>query len=110
MSLTTFAQTTCALVRRDGPDLTQRQMALLLTVYLTPEAQTIRGLAHGLEISKPSVSRALDRLTEYQLIMRRTDPLDRRSVLVQRTAQGQAYIAELERLSAGHCHRVGAVA
>ena len=102
MSLSTFASTTCALVRRDGPDLTQRQMALLLTVYLTPEAQTIRGLAHGLEISKPSVSRALDRLTEYQLIMRRTDPLDRRSVLVQRTAQGQAYVSEIERIANGH--------
>jgi len=100
MSLQTFSQTVVGLVRRDTPDLTQRQMALLLTIYLTPEAQTIRGLSHHLAVSKPSVSRALDRLTEMGLVMRRTDPLDRRSVLVQRTASGQAYMSELERLAA----------
>jgi len=100
VSLQTFSSTVIGLVRRDTPDLTQRQMALLLTIYLTPEAQTIRGLSHHLAISKPSTSRALDRLTEMGLVMRRTDPLDRRSVLVQRTANGQAYIAEIERIVA----------
>ena len=49
-------------VRRDAPDLSARQMALLLTVYLTPPAHTVRGLAITLNISKPAVTRALDRL------------------------------------------------
>lgn len=100
MSLSTYAQTVTHLVRRDDRDMTQRQMALYLTVYMSPEAHTIRGLANHLAISKPSTSRALDRLEEWGLVMRKTDPLDRRSVLVQRTATGQAYLADLERLAA----------
>jgi DNA-binding MarR family transcriptional regulator len=32
----------------------------------------------------------LDRLAEFDLVRRKTDPLDRRSVLVQRTATGMA--------------------
>ena len=31
-------------VRLDAPDLTARQMALLLTVYLTPPPHTVRGV------------------------------------------------------------------
>lgn len=30
------------LVRRDGPDLSARQLAVLLTCYLSEEAQTVR--------------------------------------------------------------------
>ena len=32
-------------VRLDAPDLSARQMALLLTVYLTPPPHTVRGMA-----------------------------------------------------------------
>ena len=52
----------CESVRRDGPDLSARQMALLLTVYLTPPPHTVRGLAEILNVAKPAVTRALDRL------------------------------------------------
>ena len=55
---------TVASVRRDGPDLTARQMAILLTAYLTPPPHTVRGLAETMGISKPAVTRALDRLGE----------------------------------------------
>ena len=41
----TFHQTIVALVRRDGRDLTARQLGVLLTSYLDIEAQTVRGLA-----------------------------------------------------------------
>jgi DNA-binding MarR family transcriptional regulator len=37
----------------------------------------------------------LDRLSEFDLVRRKTDPLDRRSVLVQRTATGMAFQREL---------------
>jgi DNA-binding MarR family transcriptional regulator len=73
------------LVRRDGPDLT----------YLENEPQTVRGLAAGLNVSKPAITRALDRLSEFDLVRRKTDPRDRRSVLVQRTATGMAFQREL---------------
>ena len=83
------------LVRRDGPDLTARQIGVFLTCYLETESQTVRGLACTLAVSKPAITRALDRLSEFDLIRRKTDPLDRRSVLVQRTATGMAFLREV---------------
>ncbi len=83
------------LVRREGPDLSARQLGVFLICYLETEAQTVRGLAAQLGISKPAITRALDRLTEFDLVRRKADPLDRRSVLVQRTAMGTAFLREL---------------
>src|SRR5664279_3178269 len=83
------------LVRRDGPDLSARQLGVFLTCYLETEAQTVRGLAAELSVSKPAITRALDRLSEFDLVRRKTDPLDRRSVLVQRTATGMAFLREM---------------
>ena len=83
------------LVRRDGPDLSARQLGVFLTCYLEAEAQTVRGLAARLGVSKPAITRALDRLTEFDLVKRKTDPMDRRSVLVQRTPAGMAFLREL---------------
>lgn len=81
-------------VRRDAPDLSARQMALLLTVYLTPPPHTVRGLAETLKISKPAVTRAIDRLGELQFVRRKTDEADRRSVLIQRTVRGSVFLRE----------------
>ena len=81
-------------VRREAPDLSARQMALLLTVYLTPPPHTVRGLATALNVSKPAITRALDRLSEYGLIRRKVDELDRRSVLIQRTVKGSVFLTE----------------
>lgn len=81
-------------VRRDGPDLSARQMALLLTVYLTPPPHTVRGLAQTLNVSKPAITRALDRLAELGMVKRKTDDADRRSVLVQRTVKGSVFLRE----------------
>lgn len=81
-------------VRRDAPDLSARQMAVLLTVYMIDEGQTVRGLAEILNVSKPAITRAIDRLGEFGLVRRKTDPSDRRSVIVQRTVKGSVYLAE----------------
>ncbi len=81
-------------VRRDGPDLSARQMALLLTVYLTPPPHTVRGLSLTLNVSKPAITRGLDRLSELGLVKRKTDETDRRSVLIQRTVKGSVYLRE----------------
>jgi DNA-binding MarR family transcriptional regulator len=93
-------QTTVSLVRRDGPDLSARQLAVFLTCYLESEAQTVRGLASKLNVSKPAITRALDRLSEFDLVRRKTDPLDRRSVLVQRTMAGAGFLRDLKRILA----------
>ncbi|HIJ39339.1 MAG TPA: MarR family transcriptional regulator [Rhodospirillaceae bacterium] len=81
-------------VRREAPDLSARQMALLLTVYLLSQPHTVRGLAIALNISKPAVTRALDRLSELGLIRRKVDEADRRSVLIQRTVKGSVFLRE----------------
>ncbi len=81
-------------VRRDAPDLSARQMAVLLTVYMTEQPHTVRGLAEILNVSKPAITRAIDRLGEFQLARRKTDPRDRRSIIVQRTVKGSVYLAE----------------
>jgi DNA-binding MarR family transcriptional regulator len=91
-------QTIIALVRRAGPDLSARQMGVFLTCYVKDEAQTVRGLAAELNVSKPAITRALDRLGEFDLVRRKTDPLDRRSVLVQRTTAGQGFLRDLRKI------------
>jgi DNA-binding MarR family transcriptional regulator len=83
------------LVRREGPDLSARQLAIFLICYLENEAQTVRGLAKKLNISKPAVSRGLDRLTEFDFVRSKGDPLDRRSILIQRTPIRHSLLREL---------------
>ncbi len=87
--------TIVSLVRRDGPDLSARQLGVFLTCYLNDGAHTVRGLAADLNVSKPAITRALDRLGELELARRKVDPADRRSVLVQRTVKGQAFLRDL---------------
>jgi len=87
--------TVVALVRRDGPDLSARQLGVFLTVYLTDGPHTVRGLAAELNVSKPAITRALDRLGELDLARRKVDPMDRRSVIVQRTLKGSGFLRDL---------------
>lgn len=79
-------------VRSDEPDLSARQMAIMLTVYLTDGPHTVRGLTSDLAISKPAVTRALDHLAELDFVFRVKDPGDRRSVLVNRTEPGEKFL------------------
>lgn len=89
-------------VRSDAPDLTNRQMAILLSVYLDPPPHTVRGLAAELGVRKPVITRALDSLGALGLLRRRRDERDRRNVLVQRTVKGAVFLADFrERIVAG---------
>ena len=87
-----FRKTVVALVRGEASDLTARQLGVFLTCYLESNAQTVRGLAMPLKVSKPAISRSLDRLAGFDLIRRKPDPIDRRSVIVVRTPTGIAYL------------------
>jgi DNA-binding MarR family transcriptional regulator len=69
-----------------------------LTCYLSDGAHTVRGLAADLNVSKPAITRALDRLEELDLARRKVDLADRRSVLVQRTLKGHAFLRDLRRI------------
>jgi DNA-binding MarR family transcriptional regulator len=75
-------------------DLSARQLGVVLTCYLNDGGHTVRGLAQDLNVSKPAITRALDRLTELDFVRRKVDPADRRSVLVQRTPKGAAFLRE----------------
>ena len=81
-------------VRQSGPDLSARQMAVMLAVYLTPAPHTVRGLAGALNISKPAITSALDRLGELGMVRRKVDADDRRNVLIQRTVKGSVFPRE----------------
>jgi DNA-binding MarR family transcriptional regulator len=86
---------TVDILRMQGPDLSTRQIAVLLTVYLEDRPHTVRELSSGLQISKPAITRALDRLCEDGLLRRKTDDKDRRSVLIQRTVKGSVFLSEI---------------
>ena len=98
-----------ALVRREGADLSARQIGVFLICHLEDEAQTVRGLAAKLNISRTAVCRALNRLSEFDLVRRKTDPLDRRSVLVQRTTMGAGFLRDLQRILTDAAQEAGSM-
>ncbi len=82
-------------VRDEMPDLTTRQAAILLTIYLEPPPHTVRGLAAKLNVTKPVITRALDTMGALDLVSRHRDEKDRRNVLVKRTVAGALYVERL---------------
>ncbi|CAN5347090.1 MarR family winged helix-turn-helix transcriptional regulator [soil metagenome] len=83
------------MIRDDQPDLSIRQMTILMTVYLEAPPHTIRDLAAKLGVTKPVITRALDSMGKIDLVTRRRDEEDRRNVLVQRTVKGVLYLEQL---------------
>ena len=84
-------------VRSGEPDLTNRQMALLMLVYLTPGPHTVRGLARLLGVSKPVVTRALNTLGGLGYLRRERDQDDRRNIFVVRTSSGAEFLESFTR-------------
>ncbi|QFU17445.1 MarR family transcriptional regulator [Microvirga thermotolerans] len=80
---------------REGSDLSARQVAILLTIYLEPPPHTVRGLARKLGVTKPVVTRALDTMGKLDLVSRRRDEADRRNVVIQRTVAGALAVERL---------------
>ncbi|MGE0407805.1 MAG: MarR family transcriptional regulator [Amphiplicatus sp.] len=90
-------------VRAEGPDLSMRQWAILLTVYLNPGPHTVRALARDLQVPKPAISRALDALSILKFVRRVRDQADRRIVLVQKTPEGAIYLDGFARIVEERC-------
>ncbi|PYE29594.1 MULTISPECIES: MarR family transcriptional regulator [unclassified Rhizobium] len=82
-------------VRVESGDLTLRQMAILLHIYLVPPPHTVRGLAATLGVTKPVITRALDTMGERGLVERVRDERDRRNVVIKRTVTGALYLEKL---------------
>jgi DNA-binding MarR family transcriptional regulator len=95
-SLKLWHDVALAQVKDDEPDLSVRQICILLTIYLEAPPHTVRDLAAKLSVSKPVITRALDSMGKLGLVTRRRDEDDKRNVLIQRTVKGALY---LERLS-----------
>ena len=86
---------TLDLVREEEIDLSARQLAILLTIYLEVPPHTVRGLARRLNVTKPVITRALDSMGSLDLVSRRRDDADRRNVIVQRTVRGSLFLEKL---------------
>ncbi len=81
-----------AQVEDNAPDLTLRQTAILLQIYLVPPPHTVRGLANVLGVTKPVITRALDSMGAMGLVDRERDARDRRNVVIKRTVAGALYL------------------
>lgn len=79
-------------VKSGGTDLTMRQMAILLHIYLVPPPHTVRGLAATLHVTKPVITRALDTMGEMGIVDRVRDDRDRRNVIIKRTVAGALFL------------------
>ncbi len=79
----------------EAADLSARQQAVLLTVYLQPPPHTVRDLAAKLRVTKPAITRALDTMGRLGLLSRKRDQADRRNVVVQRTLAGALAVERL---------------
>ena len=92
VSLSRWMRALIEYVRSGEPDLTNRQMGLMMLVYLTPGPHTVRGLARTLGVSKPVVTRALNTLSGLGYLRRERDLDDRRNVFVVRTNDGAEFL------------------
>lgn len=93
-TLSLWRDVTVAAVAGDLPDLSARQLAVLLCVYMEEGPHTVRSLAARLNVTKAVISRAIDRLTKHGFVVRADDPRDRRSIVLRRTADGIRFLRE----------------
>lgn len=92
VALALWKDVTVASVSGDLPDLSARQTAVLMCVYLEEGPHTVRSLAARLNVTKAVISRAIDRLKSYNFVVRADDPRDRRSIVLRRTPEGINYL------------------
>lgn len=85
---------TATALKKMPMDLSARQTAILMNIYLMPAPHSIKSLSEELMISKPAICRAIDALEKLKLVKRVRDKQDQRNVLVQRTVKGSVYLSE----------------
>ncbi len=105
-ALSLWHEVMLALVRDGEADLSARQTAILLTIYLEAPPHTVRGLARKLGVTKPVITRALDTMGKLDLVARKRDPEDRRNVIVQRTVKGALAVERLGDLVVGRAREI----
>ena len=98
MNSASWMSSLIAIVRSDLPDLTNRQMAIILSVALASGPHTVRGLAERLGVSKPVVTRALNKLTALGYLQRKRDRNDGRNIFVEMTRPGADFLERFNQL------------
>ena len=93
-SLAFWHRVTLQMVRSDAPDLSARQLAMLMSIYLEDGPHTVRSLAKHLDVTKAAISRATDSLCKLGYIERKPDHRDKRSVILARTSTGIHFLSE----------------
>lgn len=91
-SLALWHRVTIEAVVNDAPDLSSRQLALLMTVYLEKGPHTVRSLAKKLNVTKAVIVRAIDKLAGMDFVRRAPDHRDKRSIILTRTPCGIHYL------------------
>ncbi len=99
--LSQWMRTLVDYVRSGKPDLTNRQMALMMTVYIAPGPHTVRGLAEVLHVSKPVITRALNKLSALGYLRRERDAADRRNIFITPTPKGADFLDAFHHFIAG---------
>ena len=77
----------------DDADFTLRQ--LFTVSACADEPRTIRWLASEMDVVKPAITRAVDRLEAEEFVERREDAGDRRSVLVAIRPKGRKFVGSM---------------
>lgn len=81
-------------VRSGQPDLTHRQMAMMILIRRDGKG-TVRGMAAELDVEKAVITRGANALTEHGLAKRVRDITDKRNVFIVPTPKGQRFLAEV---------------
>ena len=85
----------------DAPALAFLGMALMMTVYISSGPHTVRGLAEALHVSKPVITRALNKLSALGYLRRERDAADRRNIFITRTPKGAEFLDAFHHFIAG---------
>lgn len=84
-----------AFARIGEPQATALQLGVFVTYYLPDRPPTINGMAEPLNVPMAAITRALDRLGEFDPVRRIIELNDRRRVRVQRTIESAAVFLEV---------------
>lgn len=76
-------------------DLSTRQTAILLSVYLGANPHSVKSLSEELGISKAAVCRAVDVLSGHGLLKRKRGETDKRQVTLTKTIKGMIFLSDM---------------
>jgi DNA-binding MarR family transcriptional regulator len=99
-NLTTLRDIFVPICKDTKVDLSIRQIAVLSYIHCTSEKLSVGPIAARLNLSKPAVTRALNKLETMGCIKRNPDPKDKRKIEITTPKAGKVLIARLEKIVA----------